>query len=1770
MRRSAGAISRPPTDTLTTVNWTVTAGKLQSENGKTMFAAPPYLYIQGPDGVFPNDTLSNWTYNGTSICTRNASVDYCLCRCDRRVNLCEMSNREWYMEYLTPAFYEDQDVRPVAGEFIIYQRGRATDPEEPLVMHQWEKWFHVAGGVQFDPGPSLNSSSPWNITGVQEDPIKLVVSDTLSWVFKTDGDEGQWFKSDDEAIWEKVNETVSYSDVSFYRRTESWEDPREWDVSGAYSNTNVTLDVSDEPSVAWTGFGTVVPSESDYPIRLEVDAESYIVDYDARSQWWIRTDGEPSWEVLTENRNFTCETKCQLFTRGLSTMTCLDIPPGVVRVNFTGGPNVTATPPLPYHWCGDVTLETTVDAYLRGAFYERRALWWTGHQMDMLPVGGLFRFNGMQLTSRRDENTDDPLLVYPTPPDILFGFKDGLVVANPDGGGHWTISPAVDSDEAILEAPLSSLARGSLYLSKAFEFGVPRWAPFAQFWIELVPIATEFTRTSMRGGAEIYSLAVGKTPMFYDADYKKDDKHVPISLKVSMDCGWGQKPDAVRYHAVRADSFYYCYYRDAKITEFPTAEYFILRETPWYYVHMRGELALSLWFSDAYTATERPIHLLVACIEAMADDPNTAQVENAARVAIPKEFSFIDLELAPYVVQPENGTNMTSICPILHCPESIACSLAVFVQATAQMGYVLLRGLDILNIIDTYQQENLAVDLYPLACTTAQFSVGGGGIVASWIYEIMRMFNLDGNRTLSYMDDVSVGLSVLGRATMTYPTAIIELYSRHMTFKNMFEVAVIQDTIDDITPPVLRGTLFMMKECLGILTKDALISYADMNNFYEAQVKDFKMLVEFPGEAVAYTARTIVGTLSLFTAFGDDLSGKAIGKNIIMGRTPNDFYGDRRLSPQKYSNNTADAFVQYQFDTWGSAFSKVIGLLIGETLQLGANTLKIPFLKAELWKACHDEDASVLAKARDFFQKGDETFHSLDQDIENALNADEIRNFIGDVDEFTGMLRTVLGGLFDGIAQPLASGLREINVFGIGAINDVADWFNGLGGNVASNIPDLMKIMQDLSNYISDGLLKFTDLTGPLGLSFFTQDRPKLGWNRETRRFDETRVFSTLLDFGLAPHNSPLITQEWQLWSGAGVIPGIGLSNLNAEKLLESTCAHKALLNTFKGGSNSAPALNIYMNANWDYSNVANWQLPDGTPCQRTYDIDFGPTAWLGLPGVTRFSYATPEAKDENSIIRAIDNITEIIFQGVRDSCGLHGNRGRRRLLSIQPQVPWLEFVNLLLEAIEGGGGTDPRSTCDARLLRARAMGVVGEEAKVCALKRTVYLAIPDELLTMPVGYYYDDAPFHERLYTYRHDVLNRVKRRASDATETWRGLWSPRPGRAVTRTRRARDVDDLWNDVLIPRIPRSPMRIPRRRLLGTGDDCLTCAVWDDIRTATLSAVDTAANQYAMIVAEDPHMTSKQMQAEASRLARATHANGWRYMEMDDVIPYRVGHWIHESLVDASTFNFVHFVRACPMADMMNVTATDDGLDRGIALAATFGAVIFAISTPALLAACKSMDPVAISLAFAGIGVALYYVMSVVFLWTTYDVPITCNVPYPMIPFNMWDDLARSFTRWIPGCMCSYFPLLIVDEQPCDARCGDRDYSYYPCVSVVDDFGLIWSLEYPLNYFITGVLEFREPGVPMTPYDRTEHSCWLMFTAANAPLMFIFASAFFVFLASCVIILLIVLFMSVQAHLHLLRGRRTEAAPSRRGTQMQSLPRDRSDSQFRLLTKKTL
>ena len=320
------------------MTWTVTdAGELQSERGHAMFAAPPYLYVQGPNGVFPNGTLSNWTLNGTSICTHNASVDYCLCRCDHRINLCDMSNREWHMEYLTPSYYEDQDVRPVAGEFVIYQRGRPADP--PLEMQQWEKWLHVEGNVTFDPNTSTWSDP---LIGEWKDPIKLVMNRTLSWVLHRDGvDKKEWFISDDESKWENVTKNRTFSDASFYRRTPSWEYPGEWDTPGPGTVTKPTwllLNVTAASPTAWTaggGFGYGAPG---FPKpRAPPGGYGFVhrgLQRRRRSQWWIRTDGEPSWEPVTENRNFTCETKCQLYTKSPSTMTCFDIPPGVVRVDF--------------------------------------------------------------------------------------------------------------------------------------------------------------------------------------------------------------------------------------------------------------------------------------------------------------------------------------------------------------------------------------------------------------------------------------------------------------------------------------------------------------------------------------------------------------------------------------------------------------------------------------------------------------------------------------------------------------------------------------------------------------------------------------------------------------------------------------------------------------------------------------------------------------------------------------------------------------------------------------------------------------------------------------------------------------------------------------------------------------------------------------------------------------------------------------------------------------------------------------------------------------------------------------------------------------------------------------------------------------------------------------------------------------------------------------------------------------------------------------------
>ena len=328
------------------------------------------------------------------------------------------------------------------------------------------------------------------------------------------------------------------------------------------------------------------------------------------------------------------------------------------------------------------------------------------------------------------------------------------------------------------------------------------------------------------------------------------------------------------------------------------------------------------------------------------------------------------------------------------------------------------------------------------------------------------------------------------------------------------------------------------------------------------------------------------------------------------------------------------------------------------------------------------------------------------------------------------------------------------------------------------------------------------------------------------------------------------------------------------------------------------------------------------------------------------------------------------------------------------------------------------------------------------------------------------------------------------------------------------------------------------RRLLSTDtpEDCLRCAVWDDVRESIDASLDTMHAQYAALSVRlaQPVTSSSEMQIASDHLSRQTHAYGWQYMSMSDNLPYRLGQQLHDFTFGTSTLNVIRLLRDCPMAEVMNTSsATPDEIDEGIVAGVAAGMLLFAVTIRPLL---QSSPGPSMVVAWVFFVYGMYYTMSIAFLWVAYEIPVTCSIPYPVIPFNMADDLTHSVTRWIPACMCAYFPLLTLDTTPCDASCSDRDYSYSGCGEVVDDYGLIWSIEFAVNYFLTGLLKLREPDAELTPMDRTEHSCWVFFSLFNAPLILITAGAIVALFASCFVLMAIIVASSVQAHLHLLRA----------------------------------
>ena len=1172
------------------------------------------------------------------------------------------------------------------------------------------------------------------------------------------------------------------------------------------------------------------------------------------------------------------------------------------------------------------------------------------------------------------------------------------------------------------------------------------------------------------------------------------------------------------------------------------------------------------------------MYLLLECITALSlhysDNPDPL---SDAREAIPLEYSFLDQELARYVVRDYGALQnltMKSVCPHLFCPESASCSLAIYVHSWTQLWYVIVRGIDPMNVLVTFQSNDLGLNLYPLACASSQLSVAIGGIVSSTVDTIIGMFFPDSRTdiaTQSYFDSLAVGLSVPGRLYVTFPSAAFYVYSEHINFdgglKGLFNVHAIQDTIDDMSPAFIRGYLYMLSDLLGMVSTTQFVDYADMTNFYNKYVKTKPIIIEFPGNVAAYIVRTTVGGLSLFGSVEASITGNdVIGQYKILGQTPSQFYGVRHMSSLNYSDSAANAFVQYQFDVFASVFGELLGLFIGETLYLGAYELNLPFMKSELHQICFDEDNSVFHTIDKFFLNADAHLETLDTKIQNWLNEPTVIDFINEMDQLTGGFRTAISSIDDFLVKPF-----EFVAKAFKPLRRVVQWLDDIGPDIGAKIPDIITVIENIANYLEEATVGWFDIGSKVGLSLFTQGGIDLGWETTQKRFNGTRVFQSLLDLAFAPHSDTLTTATYVLLSGTlppmAPLTGLGFRSDNAIKLMETNCTDLALGRVAVVGSwYSAGDLDEHIQNTWT-NDTSTWRLlpPDNNTglCIHQWEIEMGPTFPLLFTGVQDFEYATVEEQQTNSIIQTISNFTSMIVKGVQMSCSnpinnpspaptLGPPNSRRRLLEVRaPGVTdaWIQMIRTIVDNVE----YDERSTCDARLFRTAWTGTPPDEAtKVCAMKRYVYMLVPDEALTMPVGYYYDDSPFYERLFTYRQDMFNRFQHYVGESSGTWAELWSPRATTPRVSYVRSRDVDDLWNDVLMwePHTKRSR----RRRLLGTPTkDCLHCAVLEDIKEAIDASLQTMHDQYREVVLrlKEPIQSSSGMQEQSRALSRVTHQNGWRYMSVSDITPYRIGHYIHDFTFGDSALDVVRLIRECDMSEAMRVHATTDELDLGIVVGLAFGLALFAVTIRPLLHA--SPGP-SLIVAWVFFLFGMYYIVSTAFLWVAYEIPITCSIPYPVIPLNLADDITNSIARWIPGCMCAYFPLLTIGETPCDAMCSDRHYDYLPCGAVISEFGLMWSIEYPLNYFTTGLFELRPPDAEMTPYDRTEHSCWVFFTLTNFPLVVIFAGVMFTLFASCIVLMAIIITSSVQAHALLRRGPRERGGTPPSTTLVESSP----------------
>jgi len=507
------------------------------------------------------------------------------------------------------------------------------------------------------------------------------------------------------------------------------------------------------------------------------------------------------------------------------------------------------------------------------------------------------------------------------------------------------------------------------------------------------------------------------------------------------------------------------------------------------------------------------------------------------------------------------------------------------------------------------------------------------------------------------------------------------------------------------------------------------------------------------------------------------------------------------------------------------------------------------------------------------------------------------------------------------------------------------------------------------------------------------------------------------------------------------------------------------------------------------------------TSCPKIFDIEIGLTTREGdpvpVPTIIRMVYSdTPMGQQEqgtNAIFANLDKFTKYVIKGIKETCdNQQGSTGRRRLLSmpavpVVPVVPWMELIDVMVPLM----AFDERSVCDKALMRAYTMRALDERTKVCALKREVYMMLGTLGVnqTMPIGYYYDDTPIYERLFTYRDELMHATTQLLSGAVNTWNEAWAYVP----------------------PPVPPVPVPFPfpsplenvhglvtRRRLLTFSDDataveqaiedatieiekCLNCELLDDIISAVNGSFHLAVEQYDHIQ-HPPRPLSIDAHSNA-------HINGWRTMDVNDILPYRIGAMLRDIRFTRD------MIRTCDMEETMMAQATETEIDDGLIYACLCCVLILLFLIP------LAMMITAVPWLILVLGIGMVFIAFSVFTYTAYDVPLTCDFPYPAIPSQLFADVQNLIERWHPGCMCSYFPELIIGDTPCDSSCSQTVYSWHPCRSVVNNFGLLGGVEYIISYFISGVFELQLASSPLSPLDRTVHSCWVFFSAVNAPLL---------------------------------------------------------------------